>query len=211
VKYTDLANKVLLEVPGCPVFSIAQCLKDAAIEFCIKTDIWIQPIEDAIVPAGTNEIDLSPPAGAEINHVLGVYRNRGTTASPSYEKLSPVTPVDIFMAAGSGPARVYTMNDSDTITVAPTPSVSETLYVLYSLKPSQSSTSIPDYIANENSETLIKGALYRLQIQPQKVWSDPDRAGMNKILFDKALGIAIRKSKHGYAGGALSVAPREFV
>lgn len=210
MKYTDLANKVLLEVPGCPVFSIAQCLKDAAIEFCIKTDIWIQPLEDAIVPAGTNELDLSPPAGAEINHVLGLYRNRDTASSPSYERLSPVTPVDIIMSAGRGPIRVYTMNDSDTITVAPTPEVSETLNVLYSLKPSQSSTSIPDFIANENSETLIKGALYRLQIQPQKVWSDPDRANTNKVLFDRALGIAIRKSKHGYAGGPLTVAPRAF-
>lgn len=211
MRCTDLANRVLLEVPGCPVFSIAQCIKDAAIEFCLKTDIWIQPLEDSILPANTNEIDLSPPTGAEINHVLGLYRNRGTPSSPSYERLSPVTPVDIIMNSGRGPARCYTMNDSDTITVAPTPEVSETLYVLYSLKPSQSSTSIPDFIANENSETLIKGALYRLQIQPEKVWSDPNRANINKSLFDKALGLAIRKSKHGYAGGPLTVAPREFI
>ena len=211
MNYTDLASKVLLEVPGCPVFSIVQALKDSSIEFCVKTDIWIQPIEPVVVPANVNEIDLDTAAGQEINHVLAVFKNSGTINDPSYTRIFPSSPTDIISFSGKGPIRTYTMLDSDTITFAPTPIAAEKLAVQYSLEPSQSSTSIPDYIANENSEVIVKGALYRLQIQPGQVWSDPSRASANKVLFDKGLGIAIRKAKHGYAGGSLSVAPRQFV
>ena len=102
------------------------------------------------------------------------------------------------------------MTDNDTILFAPTPSAQETLYVLYSLKPSQTSTSLNKGIANRNAELLAHGTLYRLQMMPEQAWSNPASAANNKVLYDKQMGDAIRKVKYGWAGAAMTASYKSF-
>ena len=94
--------------------------------------------------------------------------------------------------------------------LAPTPDVSETLYVLYSLKPTQSTSSIDSDIANRNSELLAHGTLYRLQMMPEQDWTNPGSAANNKVLFDEQMGEAIRKVKYGWAGAAMTAQYKSF-
>jgi len=83
--------------------------------------------------------------------------------------------------------------------------------VLYSVKPTSSSTSIPDTIGKENRELISHGALYRLQMMSGQPWSNPSAAGSNKQLFEREVGRAIRQVKYGFSGGSLTAKPRAFI
>ena len=141
IKYTDLAYLVQSELPGCPLFVIERAMRETAIDFFTKTDIHIQELEEVFTVSGEKEYDLSAPQGSDINHVVDVFRNQNTSNS-SYSPLTAVTITEYYQKQGSGTPQYYTMTDNDTILFAPTPSAQETLYVLYSLKPSQTSTSL---------------------------------------------------------------------
>lgn len=203
MKYSDLASYVLLQVPSCPLFQIEQALRDSAIEFCTKTDAYLQEVEDLILIPGVDEYDLSPPSGTHVNHVLDIIRD-GT----------PLTPVGMRYVRRkdqAGKPLRYTQTDSDTIVFIPTPDKAETLKVLYSLKPSQASSSIPDVLAKENTETLVHGALWRLFRVAGTPWYSMSTANVYYEMFKRNMGEAIRKVRHGYSGATLTVQIPEFV
>ena len=141
IKYTDLAYLVQSELPGCPLFVIERAMRETAIDFFSKTDIHIQELEEVFTVSGETEYDLSAPQGSDINHVVDVFRTQ-TPATSSYTPLTAVTITEYYKKQGSGTPQYYTMTDNDTVLFAPTPAASETLYVLYSLKPSQTITSL---------------------------------------------------------------------
>ena len=209
IKYADLAYLVQSELPGCPLFVIERAMRETAIDFFTKTDIHIQELEEVFMVSGEKEYDLSAPQGSDINHVVDVFRNQNTSNS-SYSPLTAVTITEYYQKQGSGTPQYYTMTDNDTILFAPTPSAQETLYVLYSLKPSQTSTSLNKGIANRNAELLAHGTLYRLQMMPEQAWSNPASAANNKVLYDKQMGDAIRKVKYGWAGAAMTASYKSF-
>ena len=184
-------------------------MRETAIDFFTKTDIHIQELEEIFIVSGESEYDLSAPQGSDINHVVDVFRNSDTTTN-SYTPLTAVTITDYYQKQGSGTPYYYTMTDNDTILLAPTPSASETLYVLYSLKPTQPTSSINKGIANRNAELLAHGTLYRLQMMPEQAWSNPGSAANNKVLYDKQIGDAIRKVKYGWAGAAMTASYKNF-
>lgn len=198
-----LAQKCLPHVPDCPRFIIVRALREAAIEMCEVSDIWQAEVEDLLTVDGVADYDLSPPTGANINHVLAILRTSGTSRFP----LRKVTQEAILSSTSSGPPQVYTLNDSDTITFSPVPDAAsvETLKVLYSLKPSNTATSIPDFVAKENEDALMYGATYRLLSMPQVSWTNPPVAAEHYRRWRSALGRVVRKVKYGHAGAPLTV------
>ena len=94
---------------------------------------------------------------------------------------------------------------------ATTATVNEKVYVLYSLKPKQTATTIPSIIANEYMETIVHGALYRLHMMKDSPWTDLQAADLNKRMYDKGEAQAVRKSKYGNVGAPLTVKYQEFV
>ena len=140
----------------------------------------------------------------------------GSITITSQKTLEPIEPKaqigsqSIFNVYGKGKVQYYTQKDQETILVAPTPEATETLYALYSLKPTQSSTTIPNIIANEYQETIVHGALYRLQMMKDCPWTDLQSADLNKRMYDKGEALAVRKTKYGNVGANLTVKYQEF-
>lgn len=201
MNFETLADKCLPSVPNCPRFVIIKALREAAIEMCEVSDIWVAEVEDLLVTANISDYDLSPPTGAVINHVLDIYRTNGN----SRWALAKTTQQNILTSASTGTPSAYAMTDSNTIQFAPTPSDTATLKVLYSLKPSNTATSIPDFVAKENEDALMYGATYRLLSMPSTSWSNPPMAAEHYRRWRSALGRIVRKVKFGYSGAPLTV------
>ena len=72
-------------------------------------------------------------------------------------------------------------------------------------------TIIPNIIVNEYQETIIHGALYRLQMMKDSPWSDVQAADLNKRMYDKGEAQAVRKSKYGLVGAPLTIKYQEFM
>lgn len=208
MKFNDLIPQVAAKAPGVPNFAAEIALRDAAIEFCVRTDAYLMPLEAFPIAAGVAEYDLTPPSGTLINHVLAVYRRNTSGVN---EPLTPAPLALLYQLPAGDKPQFYSQTDADTLVFAPSPKAKETLYILYSVKPSNTATSIPDVIAKENTETLVSGAAYRLQIQSRMPWSDPKMAAVNKAEFDASVSKMAKRTLQGYVGGDLRVTPRAFV
>jgi hypothetical protein len=116
----------------------------------------------------------------------------------------------LFDLYGSGKPKYYSQKDQETILIAPTPNQNYSLYALYSLKPTATATTIPNIIVNEYQETIVHGALYRLQMMKDSPWSDVQAADLNKRMYDKGEAQAVRKTKYGLVGAPLTIKYQEF-
>lgn len=221
-KIESLVPKAKREAPNCPSFIILDELRNTLIDFCINTDIYMQDLTPFVVASNINQYDASDldiPGGTELNHIIDIFRTNSdsSTSQVSQKKLVPlkaraqIGSQSIFSVYGKGRVEYYAQKDHETILVAPTPETTETLYALYSLKPTQTATSVPDIIANEYQEVIVHGALYRLQMMKDSPWSDLQAADLNKRMYDKGEALAVRKTKYGGVGAPLTVKYQEFI
>jgi len=206
VKYLDLGPFVRVEAQGVPDFLLERSARESAIDFCVTTDAYRPEPEDVTVSKGISEYEVTIPAGAELNHIIDIFRDRDRLTPVSYSRLLEITGKGTIQSL---PTK-YSQRDNTIFYLAPIPASSEVLRVLYSLKPSATSTAIPDTIGKEYREALVHGTLYRLQMMPNQPWSSQSQAQNNKMLFDKRATEIMRQVRYGYAGAALTVRYRGF-
>ena len=221
-KIETLIPRIRREAPNCPKVIALDEIRNTLIDFCINTDIYMQDLTPFVVAPNINQYDssdLDVPNGTELNHIIDIFRtNSDSSASQtSQKKLIPlkaraqIGSQSIFSVYGKGRVEYYAQKDQETILVAPTPETTETLYALYSLKPTNTATSIPNIIINEYQEVIVHGALYRLQMMKDSPWSDIQAADLNKRMYDKGEALAVRKTKYGGVGAPLTVKYQEFI
>ena len=219
-KIESLVPKVKREVPSCPSFIAIEELRNTIIDFCINTDIYLADLSLFQTVTGINEYesaDLDIPVGAELNHILDFFCEIGESTAQLSEKnltrleqKSLIGKPSLFDLYGKGKPKYYSQKDQETILIAPTPNENYSLYALYSLKPTATATTIPNIIVNEYQETIIHGALYRLQMMKDSPWSDVQAADLNKRMYDKGEAQAVRKTKYGLVGAPLTIKYQEF-
>lgn len=207
MKFLDFAPFIRPEVQGCPDFLLERAVRDAATDFCRRTDVYLAEPEYIQISAGVNEYSVTIPTGTELNHIVDIYNNNIA--------LSPVSFTELLKRLGDedtrGNPKYYAQRDNTDFYLAPIPADKDTLRVLYSLKPTSSSTSIPDTIGKEYREIISHGALFRLQMMAGQPFSNPNFGAINRDLFEKEVGRTIRQSKYGFSGGSLTCKPRGFI
>ena len=194
MKYADFSQFIRPEVQGCPDYMIERAVRDSAVDFCTRTDVYVAEPEFVTIVQNVNEYDLSIDEGSELNHILDIFNN--TT------KLKPVSYSVLLGALGNesttGTPQYYAQRDNTQFYLAPIPSASGSYRVLYSLKPSSTSTSIPD-------------TMFRLQMMAGQPFGNLSLAATNRDLFEKSIGRTIRQVKYGFSGGSLTAKSREFI
>jgi hypothetical protein len=208
VKYSDLFVYVLSEVPGCPDFTAERAIRDTCIDFCARTGLYkAEPLSVIVVP-GITDYELDAPVGTEPNHVNKVLRQGRELAKLPYE--------DAFMrnelaGVNRSVPQYFSQYDNSNLLIGPAPKEKETLKVLYTLKPTTTSTSIPDTIGREHREVLVSGALFRLQMMAGSPWANGGAAQANSMIYEQGVTAAIRQAKYGHSGASLTVTYREFM
>lgn len=207
MKFSDFALYIRPEAQGAPDYLIERAVRDSLVEFCVKTDVYLAEPEFITISKNINDYSLSIPAGTELNRIIDVFNNQ--------TPLSPVSYSDLLRLLGdeteTGTPRYYSQRDNTDVFFAPIPDAKESFRVLYSLKPTSSSTSIPDTIGKENREAIVHGAMYRLQMMTGYSFTNGPAASMNKQLFDRAIGRTVRQTHYGFVGGALTAKKRDFI
>ena len=207
MKYSDFALYVRPEAQGAPDFVIERAVRDSAIDFCARTDIYMPEPEFITVISGLNEYAVSLPTGTELNHILDIFKDKSALTPISYNQLL----LRLGDETTTGSPAYYAQRDNSDTYLAPIPASSDSIRVLYSVKPSSTSTSIPDSVGKEHRETISHGALYRLQMMASQPWSNPNSAANNKQLFERGLGRVVRQVKYGFSGGSLTAKSRAFI
>tara|TARA_R110002153_G_scaffold92322_9_gene224318 strand:+ start:1006 stop:1629 length:624 start_codon:yes stop_codon:yes gene_type:complete len=207
MKYSDLNVYVRPEAQGAPDFIIERAIRDSAIDFCSRSDIYMPEPEFMTVIAGVNEYAVSLPSGTELNHIIDIFSNTTSLKPTSYSELLQ----RLGDESTRGSPQYYSQRDNTDFYLAPIPSAASRIRVVYSVKPTSTSSSIPDTVGKEHRELISHGALYRLQMMGSQPWSNPSAAGVNKQLFERSVGRVIRQVKYGFSGGSLTAKSREFI
>lgn len=207
MKYSDLNLYVRPEVQGCPDFLIERAVRDTVIDFCRRTDVYIPEPEFITIIGGVNEYSVTLPTGTELNHIIDVFENQ--TA------LQPISYNELLRRLGDeterGKPKYYSQRDNAEFFVAPIPNQNDSFRVVYSVKPTATSTSVPDTIGREYREALVHGTLFRLQMMAGHPFTNPNLAAANRDIYEREVGRTTRQVKYGFSGGTLTCTPRAFI
>lgn len=207
MKYSDFTILVKPEAGGAPDFLIERAVRDAAIDFCQRTDVYVPEPEFIGIIKGVNEYAVTIPTGTELNHIIDIYDNKTALRPISYNELLR----RLGDETEQGQPKYYAQRDNTEFFLAPIPSSNDSFRVVYSVKPTATSTSIPDTIGKEYRETIVHGALFRLQMMSGQPFSDPGAAQANRALYEREVGRTVRQVKYGFSGGTLTCKPRAFI
>ena len=207
MKYSDFTDHVKPECGGAPDFLIERAVRDTAIDFCQRTGVYIPEPEFITIISGVNEYAVTLPVGTELNHIVDIFDNKTALQPISYNELIR----RLGNETEKGKPRYYAQRDNTDFFVAPIPDKNDSFRVLYSVKPTSTSTSIPDTIGKEHRETIVHGAVYRLQMMSGQPFADGGAAQANRMLYEREVGRTVRQVRYGFSGGTLTCKPRAFI
>ncbi len=207
MKYSDITSYIRPQVSGAPNVMIERAIRDTAIDFCRRTDVYVAEPEFISIVANVNEYAVTIPAGTELNHILDIFNDKTALKPVSFSVLLQ----NLGDETETGSPKMYAQRDNQEFFLAPIPSATDSLRVLFSLKPTSTSSSIPDTIGKEYREALTLGTLYRLQMMSGYPFSNPSAAVANLGLYEREVGRTVRQVKYGFSGGSLTAKRREFL
>lgn len=182
----DLVDKVMLDVPDCPLMTIRQAVLWAARDFCTRADAWVE--RDKHVVAMINPLEgqvISPTFGEPVRLVSLKIGDKDTTQDGLWQQPTPTTVK-------------FTREIEDQILIG-----------ALAMRPHRDKAP-PEEVIIRWGEAFEDGARYRLLIMPQP-WRDPDMAQHYRTQFSQAVSEAKAASRLGHARGHNRVKPRRFI
>jgi hypothetical protein len=196
--FESLLPDVLPSVHGCSDAMAISALRSAAIDLCVKSEIYQQELDPVTTVAKIYEYDLEPPKGTVVEKILwAVYKG---------DKLEPISTALLEKRQPNwrDPSKFSTpeyfvQQTQGTFWLAPVPNttVVESVILRAVLKPTVSSTTLSDEILNDNKDAIVNGALFRLLRTPSKDWTDYAAAQMYGMLYNEGVREAENKARSG--------------
>jgi hypothetical protein len=204
-------------LPDCPEPLIEDKIKEAIIDFCVKTGILKVGMNYTVYPT---EPDENSNYSVEID------------ISSDYPDRTPMTITKLFVDSSKyetehmvleegmtffddilddSSKKYFYFPEESIITIYPLEITAETnLYIEATLKPTRDFTTVEDSIYNDHLEVIQAGAKYRLFSIPKTPWGDPNlamneyriwMAGMSEHMVSRRLiqnGMKLSKKSRGF-------------
>lgn len=201
----DFLHKVRPLAPGVADPVAYDAIRSAAIEFCERTRLW--RYEDSYPVTADDGGDIFTPSGAVLHDIEAIAHDG--------RKLRPIASVDLDEKVPrwrtepvQGLPEWYTQIEQNQIRIVPP--LAGDLYVCLRLKPDQTTTELPEFLAREYREVIGWGALGRLLMIPGQSYSNPDMAQYYKSLFDQKIDRLSTKGATGQQNAPKRTRPRYF-
>ena len=170
------------EVSGCPTASVDFALAHAATEFCDRTHLWREYLDEEATSAGEPEYLLL--GSGVVAAVIGVSLDGRPLVSTHATEIPP----EVINQTGM-PTAFFLVNDA-TLRLWPTPDGEYFFNAQVALKPSRDARGVEDFLYESYSDELISGALYRLRKIPDKEWTNLQLAELNRLHFERGIAKA---------------------
>jgi hypothetical protein len=192
VRWEDFYQHVQPHVPGCPEIVVESHVREAAIDFCERSEVWTYRGLPFQTSSGTADyfVDILP--GSLLENLASVHVDGflAMRVSPLHSGENPTAPY--------GMPHRYCVFEDQQIRFFPTPDRAYEVQTLAVLKPSLSSRGVEDFIFETHGRTIACGAIASLSVIPGKEWSNPELAAYYKAKFlretDDAKGRTLRRS-----------------
>lgn len=187
-KWSSFYQYVAPDVFECPQITMDIAIRDSAIEFCRRTQVWQEQLDDIQTIAGVSTYDLGNQSSVIVEQVLEALCD-GRILEPVKFRDLPAN-----RDTRTGESTVYSMMFGDQVRLYPIPQSSGKLSLTVVYTPSNSSTGIDSTLFERYKEIIAHGAKHRLMTVPNKSWSNPALAQYHMTQFMRGIGEArIRK------------------
>lgn len=200
--WADFFPYILPVVRGCDEDVATFHVRQAAIEFCRRSQAWRQELSGLTSIADVAGYSLVPvvPVGSTISKLLAfAVVNTDGVADDCYALTTPQDgrSNDRNYSIGN---YAYLSDDALTLYVEPVPTDDGLALMPYvSLKPTQASVTFPDALFEQYVGTIAAGALASLLSMPKTDWHSLVDAGNQRAKFLDETGSAAAKVSRGSA------------
>lgn len=194
VEINEFFQDVLPEIRGCSNFVLRDKIRLAAIEFCRRTLVSQETVEDIDIEAGEALVPIPAPSRHVINHrAVWVKTSKDFLTEYNRKHLAAKGQSwagDPWNTPKEWPSGFF-MRDGD-IQLIPAPTVNKPgeLIVHMAYLPSRDATSLDELLINDYREAIKYGALARLKMMQGEPWYDPESAGINDREFQVVISQA---------------------
>lgn len=185
---------VLPYVGNCPTQTVDHHLRQAAITFCQRAQVWVESLDTLIADAYRTEYALPLDDQVELVKLLSARIDD--------------RPIDVLGGGVDGIERrrqtyltrqTALLLDRRTVQVLPAPADGSAIDLRCWLKPSQTAFSFPDEVFAHDAQTIAHGALGALLRIPGQAWSEFGLADFHDARFKGATDVAARKAERANA------------
>lgn len=195
---------VLVSVEQCPKQVALAALRQTCIRFCESTHIDVRVLDDIAITPGTAVYDIVPPTGFDVVSAISLqYPNTAEPLTPiTLQQLNAIPSWEQHKAT---PKYCVYLSPS-VVRLWPTPPVdvvvSDPMVCVAAVKPARDGAQVTDVLYKDYYETIVAGALSRLQMMPGKPWMQPQLASISSATFARGVLEAKARVFNQYAAAA---------
>ncbi len=198
----DFLPMVLPYAPGCADIQAEHAVRQAATEFCDRTDAWTLDLDEMLTVAGETDYEMEVDSQSTVTRLLRVriggidvpMVRRGNSAGIEY------SPAQVAMAVDRSTLRILAAPAVDNVPVL----------VSVALSPSPRAERIDDTVARPHANSIVYGALSRLLMMPGKPFTDMRAAQTFEAKFTEAINTARTRAFYANAHAPARVVPSYF-
>jgi hypothetical protein len=191
---------ILASVRGCDTDVVDHHVRQAAITFFARSQAWRTELSGIVTEAGTEAYSFatSLPTDSVISRLLSIaVLDSDGLADDSYDIATPEDGRSLDRNQ-VGESYAFLADDLTTISIAPVPTDSGFAIVPYvSLRPTQASASIPDWLFEQYVSAIANGALSTLLAMGKVAWTDKAEAADKALAFKGSISSALGKVSRG--------------
>ena len=188
MSFESMTRLVTPRVRKAPFELVRDELREAAIKFFTRTEVWRQKLDQMVFAAGQAEREIVLPSGSALVSV-------------------PEGTVDGEDLAVAGYA---VGGDPESLILGFVPTKESTVIIEAVLKPSFESSGIPEKLEAEYGRQIAAGAIAALKAMRGTEWYDPEGAAIALDEFKGAIAAARRRRFQGKTNRSIYVQPVSF-
>jgi hypothetical protein len=195
-------DEVLPDVPGVTQPVAKNAIRNAAIEFCDRSNVWVVDHDLMASIANVGAYQFEPPNGAVVAAVKDSWFN-GMPLTP--RTAGQLADEFIDWTAKVGTPVYYLQENTEELILVPMPSaaLANAIKAKVALKPSRASTGIERWIFEKYLEEITHGAKGKLFSMQKKPWSDANLAIFHLGQFDDGIHKARLDATKGHTNAPL--------
>lgn len=210
IEFSTLYPRVLRHAPGCPIMTVLATLREGAIEFCERTQVWKRDVSYIKLAKNVRHFELSPPDDSEVITVSSV-KYDGVTIDPQSTEWLDRWVADWQNKSGNQPEYYFITLQDDIMRVNIYPKPSETLSEFITcklvLRPTVDSLGMDSEIFARYRSILVAGALRELLSINGKSWTDHKLAKKFHNQFESGVSLGSSDSLRSFTNTNLVVQP----
>jgi hypothetical protein len=185
-------------VPSAPPEDVQQAIRDAAKEFCRRTNIWTEQLPDLVTVANTETYDLDRPDDSDVYKLI-----RASVASIPWRLKTYAEGLAARQDQSLQQGESAFVDPKSRLHLAPAPILDGlTISVDAVLVPTSTCTTLPGLL-EQYAEDVSFGALMRLLRAKGTDWFDLALSEFNAVKFDQRISkLALRKAR-GFSSARL--------